>query len=119
MYIRIPCVYVSIFPEGREVVSFFLVASVPTTVLGTQQALNQCLISDMTDSKDSEMIFSCWYYWLCLSYNEKGSFKKFHEYPRSISSRQKHILDDFSEVLRVIFPRHYPISQQSPVLTSW
>lgn len=46
----------SIFPEGREVVSFFLVASVPTTVLGTQQALNQCLISDMTDSKDSDFL---------------------------------------------------------------
>lgn len=105
----------SIFPEGREVVSFFLVASVSTTLLGTQQALNQCLLSDMTDSKDSEMIFSCWYYWLCLSYNEKGNFKKFHEYPRSISGREKHISDDFSDVLRVTFPRHYPISQQSPV----
>lgn len=32
----------SVFPEGTEIVSFLLVAS----CLGTQQALNQCLIND-------------------------------------------------------------------------
>lgn len=75
------------FLKGGEAASFLQLLWLET-VLGTQQALNQYLITGMADSKDSEMIFSCWYYQLCLSYDEKESFKKFHDIdPRSVSGK--------------------------------
>lgn len=64
----------SIFPEGKESVPSFLVVHVPTTVSNTEQVLSQCLISGMTDSRESALIFLLLVLLLCLSHNEKGHF---------------------------------------------
>lgn len=46
--------------KAKKLVSFFLIAPVTTSVSNTRQALGQCLISNMTDSRESSLICSCW-----------------------------------------------------------